>query len=373
MNAFCLQRRDIILSSVLLVFNQLIWAIYYVLSSIALKGYEYPVLFVALRIWMSIVPMGVLAAVFDKKRIIPPRRCIKDLILLGLITGSGSQLMFLVGLYFSNAIIAALAVPTTPALVSFVAILTKKERFTWIKGVGILCTVVGCFVVILLRPFFSDNNANSPSEGRNVPLGATLCFSTIILNVWSVFLQKSVSAHMPVLSVNANFFVYGCLFISIFLGIDVLFVEPGMDLGVALSTMPLIVWGTILFAVFVGSTIGYILFSVALKRSSPLFVSSFQPLQPIFATCASWIAFGGTPLISDLIGGVLILSGLALVLYAKSKETPVHIEESFKHDGLADSEDNLEMRTFQALEDDSVEPEFEEFRYRNQPEREPEE
>jgi drug/metabolite transporter (DMT)-like permease len=311
-------------SAALLVVSQGIWAVYYILCSVALTGFQYPAIFATMRIWLAVFPMGVVAGITDRERVIPPKKCLPSLVLLGLISGCGSQMLFLFGLYYSNPVIASLSGPTTPALVSLVAMTTKKERFSWMKVAGIMSTICGCLIVIFMRPLFTDANVGSAIEGRNVPLGASLCFATTLLNTWSIFVQKNVTGVMPVISINAVYFVFGAVFVSIFLGIDVLVIEPGLNVGTAVASMDGRVWLTIAYGVLVGSTLGYIIYSVALKFSSPLFCTAFQPLQPVLSAVLSWVVFGSMPLGSDYIGAVLIISGLVIVLYAKSREMPVY-------------------------------------------------
>lgn len=378
--ALSIQGRRVAFSSLLLTTNQTIWCVYYILTSLCFQTYHYPVVFASLRVWLSVLPMAALA--WWREGYVPPRRLLGHFALLGICTSSLAQLTMIYGLYYANPIIAGLTVPTVPALVSLVSIATRREKFSWMKGGGILSTILGCLLLIFLRPVFRDSSGSNNADGRNVLLGSVLMFITIVLNVCGIFIQKTVSdAKVPVFTLNATYFAFGAVFMCVFLGLDLVLIEPQTHFSAAVDDMTGLVWGTLVYSILGGSTLGYILFSIGLQQSSPLFVTAFQPLQPLLSAIGTWMVFGLAPLVSDYIGAFFIILGLVLVLKAKAREQPRKDprDVAMKADTLDDmrrsggavgaaaattttaavasisatsTEDHFEMRSFVPLEDE---------------------
>lgn len=173
----------------ILIFTQLSFGGYSVISKIALTDGVDPVVFSFLRDVMA-TPILLLAAWYFEGLPRPSKEDLFLFFLLGLTGIYGNQLFFILGVNYTTSVNASLMQPSIPVFTTFLAILFKVEVLDprsphgLLKILGIVLSVAGAVIVIVL--------AGNEEVAENVILG-NFC---LIINCCSfaiyAILQKSV-------------------------------------------------------------------------------------------------------------------------------------------------------------------------------------
>lgn len=80
----------------------------------------------------------------------------------------------------------------------------------------------------------------------------------------------------------------------------------------ALTTMTPLAWGSTLFTVLVSTLLAFTVWNGLLQTYLAAQVAPFTLLVPPLAMLAGWLAFGEIPGVWDLVGGAVLLAGVAL-------------------------------------------------------------
>lgn len=184
-------------------------------------------------------------------------------------------------------------VTTHPVFVAFISYVLFKERLGRLAMAGVVLSLTGSFI-IMAWGFRSDPRL---IIGNLLALGGALMAGIYIL-AGSGF-RKGLS--LP----TYTFFVYGSatifLFIASFVaGADIWVVDPVeylLFLGLALGPMLL----------------GHTIYNWALKYVSPTYVSVSLLGEPVGSTVLAFVLLGEDPSIGALVGGPLVLAGIAMV------------------------------------------------------------
>jgi len=175
----------------ILVFTQLSFGGYSVVSKVALTDGVDPVVFSFLRDAMA-TPILLVAAWYLEGLPRPSQSDLHLFILLGLTGIYGNQLFFILGVNYTTSVNASLMQPSIPVFTTLLAAVFKVEILDpralhgLLKILGIVLSVLGAILVIVLG---GDNDGH---EAPNVILG-NIC---LIINCCSfaiyAILQKSV-------------------------------------------------------------------------------------------------------------------------------------------------------------------------------------
>jgi drug/metabolite transporter (DMT)-like permease len=251
----------------------------------------HPLALASLRVLFATPVLMLLAWRHD--RVLPSRRMLPSLALLGLLGVFFNQLLFITGLELTTATNAAILMPSIPVFAIAVAALFRIERIGVRRVVGIALTVAGALV--LLEP-------GRLSAGGREALGNLLVLANCLSYAAFLVVQRPVLVRLPWRTVVAWAFLFG--------GLGVLAV--GGDELAATEMMrlePRVLWGIAYILIF-PTVIGYTLNTWAVRRSSPSLVAAFTTLQPLLTATFALLLLGEPAGWREAAGFLLIAAGL---------------------------------------------------------------
>jgi drug/metabolite transporter (DMT)-like permease len=200
------------------------------------------------------------------------------------------------GLQYIGSGLGALVFASFPLLTMVLAAAWRLEQMTLAKTAGVLLTIAGvCFAVY--------GSLNLPDAGPEFMLGVGAVLASAFTGaVCSVFYRPYLQKYPP-------------LQVSIFaMFASVLFLIPaaaGEGFFTALPSFTTVGWLAVLFIGF-ASSLGYYIWLLALKHTTPTRVALFLALGPIVATGLGAVLLGETITPLFLVGLAAVLAGLVV-------------------------------------------------------------
>ena len=223
--------------------------------------------------------------------------------LLGVLGGFGNQLLVLLGLSRTTAINAAILIPMIPIFTVIFSWALRRDRPSALKWTGVAIAAAG--TVFLIGP---DRVSLDPS----VTLGNVLVLTGMAFNALAFLLAKDLVQHFPPVTVAF------CLTLTGLLGVLPFGVSALDEVNRSGLTGSLQLW--LVYLVIFPTTVTYLLNLSALKRASPVLVTSFIYLQPLITTAVAPLVLEGERLTSRVaLAGLAIFTGLAAVILAERK------------------------------------------------------
>lgn len=263
--------------------------------------------------------------------------------LLALCGITANQGFYLLGLDNTSPTFASAIQNSVPAITFLMAasLRIEKVRLNRRDGIGkmvgtALC-VAGAMVITLYKgptifaPSASLNSSTaqdivfgpgSESSSKNWTLGCLYLIGHCLS--WSgwLVLQAPVLKKYPArLSVTS----YTCFFGVLQFLVIAAFIERDADAWNIHSAPELF---SVIYAGLVASGIAFAVQIWCIDRGGPVFVAVYQPVQTLVVAIMASIALGEQFYLGGIIGAVLIIAGLYLVLWGKSKERAFAIKEA---------------------------------------------
>lgn len=189
------------------------------------------------------------------------------------------------------SLLTSLSPLITVMLVGLVYKTEKPGKGTYI---GSLIAITGVGFVV----FNSSTSVEVRPLGDFLSLAAACCWA-----VYSLILRQ-LNANYDVWFISRKTFFYGCLTAIPFLLIEK---DPVAVLDVLWKPQ---VYGNLIFLGLGASTIGYVLWAIAVKNLGAVRANNYMYLQPIMTLLVSMIVLGESVSLAGYIGIFLIIAGL---------------------------------------------------------------
>jgi drug/metabolite transporter (DMT)-like permease len=275
----------------------LVWGASFIATKVALEDAS-PVTVVWLRFAMGVAVLGVAAAARRQLAAVPVRE-LPTFTLLGLIGITFHQWLQSNALVTSQASTSGWIVATTPIFIALLARLVLGERLSWSRIAGIALAAVGVLLVV------SKDDPGTLLAGRFGAPGDIL----ILLSApnWAVFsvLSRSALRRHPATRMMFYVMTIGWLFTSV-----LFFTGPGLSEVGRITSRG---WAALAFLGFACSGFAYIAWYDALKHVPASQVGALLYMEPLVAMTVAAVVLSEPILLSTVVGGAVILTGVWLV------------------------------------------------------------
>jgi drug/metabolite transporter (DMT)-like permease len=279
-----------------LILVSLIWGVNFSLVKYALNEF-YPLSFTIVRFSLSALFLAcVLIMTGESLRI--KNKDISPLIRLGLIGITLYNILFMYGLKFTSATNSALLISLSPLFAALIQGVSKKERIILRSRVGILLSSVGVFLIIQSKPRGISFSHHDLAGGL-----LTICASVC----WALYTIKSkpLLQEYSAVKVTAYSMATGSLLL-----LPMSLRELALQSWSGVSVQA---WEAFGFSTFVSGGIAFSLWYQGVQRLGVTRTVVYHYFVPFFAVIFAALFLGEQISIVQIIGGIGILAGVALV------------------------------------------------------------
>lgn len=265
-----------------------LWGVNFIFIDFGLRDWP-PLLLVAARFTFVVIP-----AIFFVKF---PRGDFRRILLIGVFMSAGQF-----GLLYTSmslglpAGLTSIVIQIQAAFTVLVAALALREIPNRRQIIGILIGLSGLGVIGL------SLQASVPIAAFLVALGASLSWA--VGNVIARGVKEGTN--------GVQMTVWSALVVPVPLFVLSVFVDGPAEVAHAL-THP--TWGVVASVVYTAgaaSLIGYVIWNSLLARFPTSQVAPFSLLVPLVGVLSAWLVLGDRPTVAELIGGALLLLGVAV-------------------------------------------------------------
>lgn len=216
---------------------------------------------------------------------------------------------FIFGLRLTTAVISQMLYAAVPLIAGVFSYLINKEEVGVKKALGILIGFVGTLLVIVGPKIGVASVWNGDIVGNILIFIGVVSFS-----LYSVLSKKYEKEFSP-LSLSKYFILTTILVQTVLIAFTSAYNELYL-----VSDLSLYTWFSILYTGVIGTALWYILYQRVINQTTPVIASMILYLQPLSAILVASILLGEKVTYIFIAGGVLIFSGIALVLNQHSPE-----------------------------------------------------
>ncbi|XP_019164992.1 PREDICTED: WAT1-related protein At3g30340-like isoform X2 [Ipomoea nil] len=246
----------------------------------------------------------------------------------GLIGGALTLNLFLIGLKYTSTSFACAFINIVPINTFLLALLFRQERINMkcksgkAKVLGTLICLIGAIVLTLYKGKPLTNNASSQGveahhNTKSWVLGSLFLFAgSLSWSSWFIIQGRVGSDYPYQYSSTSIMSFFGAIQSATFCFI----IDRNKSIWRLKGSLE--IW-TIIYSGIVGSSICYVVMSWCVKQKGPVFTSTFSPFIQIFAIVLDVSILHEQIHIGSILGSILVIVGLYVLLWGKSKEVQV--------------------------------------------------
>jgi drug/metabolite transporter (DMT)-like permease len=242
--------------------------------------------------------------IFGKKRISKLHR--KDILPI-FILGFFGVMVYHLGLNYGEQYIspaaASLIIATIPVQIVILAIIFLKEKISSLKVLGVIIAMIGVVVISIW------GKAESSLKVEYIYGAIAVLIAALMGALYTVSGKKFLDRYNG-LSLTVYAMLLGSLGLIPFLNYSI--IEQ-------VSNMSLYTWFAVIFLGIFSTIVGYVIWYVALEKSTASEISIFLYAIPVFSTIFSYILFKEEITLMFVFGGILVITGLAIVNMKNNK------------------------------------------------------
>ncbi|MCU1410858.1 MAG: EamA family transporter [Rhodoglobus sp.] len=280
-----------------------IWGLNFLAIDFGLDGVP-PLVFLALRFILVAIP-----AIFFLK---PPTIGWKNVLLIGTFLSLGQfSLLYLALALGMPPGLASLLLQTQVVLSVIVSAIVLRERPTRKQLMGIVIGMLGLAIVVI------GHSYAAPWLPVVILLLAALSWA-----IGNVLSRRAKAAS------GLSLVVWSGLVVPIpSLVLAMIVDSPTVVLDSITHLSPVAILSTLYTAVF-ASLVGYGIWNTLLAKYPTSAVVPFTLLVPVVGIIAAWIAVNEQPTVTEVVGGAIMLAGLAVavIVWGRRPPTPLRVE-----------------------------------------------
>ncbi|AZL06915.1 EamA family transporter [Brevibacterium aurantiacum] len=265
-----------------------LWGVNFIFIDFGLRDWP-PLLLVAARFTLVVFP-----AIFFVKF---PRGDFRRILLIGVFMSAGQFGLLYTSMFLGlPAGLTSIVIQIQAAFTVLVAALALREFPNRRQIIGILIGLSGLGVIGL------SLQASVPIAAFLVAIGASLSWA--IGNVIARGVKEGTN--------GVQMTVWSALVVPVPLFVLSLLVDGPAEVAHALAHPTWGVVASIVYTAGCASLIGYVIWNSLLARFPASQVAPFSLLVPLVGVLSAWLVLGDRPTVPELIGGVLLLLGVAV-------------------------------------------------------------
>ena len=275
---------------------QIIYALNYSIAKDLMPTFIGPAGLVFMRVSGACILFWTLSLFMEKEKV--PTSHLLKFMLLAVFGVACNQLCFIYGLHLSRPINSAIIMTINPIVVTIFTLLVLKERFSFLKVIGLALGICGALTLLLSSgKSFQINNQTALGD----------CFTLINACSWAVFvvMAKPYMQQYQTVTVMKWIFLFGFFLVLPFGLNDIKQVD--------FSIFTFHAWFALLFVIIGTTFLAYLLNTYALKSLSPSTVSAYIYLQPFLAITFALLLKKDELSPLKVVAGMLIITGVYLV------------------------------------------------------------
>ncbi|KAK9138837.1 hypothetical protein Sjap_009431 [Stephania japonica] len=316
----CLKRNADTMAPFLLMFlAEIIAAINSVVSKVVFTSGTDPIVFNVYQFIVSLLFLAPFAFFLERKSRPPLTFSILCWLFLQALLGATLFMnLYAASLNYISSTSQSAMINLFPAFTYVLSVASRQEQaeLNQLRGIGkLLGTIVsvsGAFTLILCRRKSVTSMIFASDFSQDVGY-AMIVFGTLSFSAWIV-LQKPMMERYPAgLSITAIMYLFGTLqtcLIVVFTSYE----ASKWKLNWDLELLNIVIGGIL------NGGVAMFIFTWCAKKRGPLFVAVFSPLNLLLTAVIEMVILGTTMNFGGLFGAVMIVGGLYLFLWSKSKE-----------------------------------------------------
>jgi len=291
-------RRAAIIGSALALSAAVIWGS---LGIFAVLLYDYaisPIVVGAARAVIAAIASLLILSITDRASLRIDRKALPFFALFGLVGVALNYLSYFDAIARTSATTAVILLNTAPIFVAVMAFLMFREPLTWAKGVGLLLSLLGCFMVV-----GGYDAARLVTNARGVLMGLS---AAVTYASYTILSKHALKSHRSSTTV-----CYALVFGSVFLG---LFAAPHVT---QLKGLPWRAW-LFIVALALGPTLGsYALYVKALSYIEASHESIICMAEPVATGVLAYIILGERMETLQAIGAFAVIAGVTIAQWSR--------------------------------------------------------